>query len=142
MSAALDLRSHYRAVRQRINARALRVLPPPAPPPSLAVPAIIYAEPIGPRRPLFAQVSVAAATPARARKIVAEVAEKHGLTVDQLISYARSKHLVLARQELYWRLHAETTWSIKRIGDFLERDHTTVLHGIRRQRKLLLEAGE
>lgn len=141
MSAALDLRAHYAAVRRRINARALRVLPPPTE--NLAVPAIIYKSPIGPRRPLFSEVVVPLTSPIIARTIVQQVADKFGLTVEQLVSDSRRQHLVFARQELYWRLHMETTWSIARIGRFLDRDHTTVLHGIRKHRKLLLaEAGK
>ena len=143
MSAALDLRSHYRAVRERINARALRVLPPPAPPPSLAVPALIYDEPIGPRKPVLCEVVVPDSTPALVRKIVQEVGEKYGLSREQLCGEGRAAALVRARHELFWRLRRETTWSLPRLGRALNFDHTTLLNGIRKhQARLDAEAGK
>lgn len=140
MSAALDLRSHYRAVRQRINARALRVLPPPPKPVNLAVPAFIYEEAIGPRKPVLCEVVVPDSTAAIVRRIVQEVGEKHGLTREQLCGEGRAKHLAWARHEMFWRLRRETTWSLPRLGRALNRDHTSLLNGIRKH-QARLDAG-
>ena len=135
MSAALDLRSHYKAVRQRIHASAVRALPPP--PDCTISPAavVIYAEPIGPSRPLFADMAVSRTPMSVARGIVTEVAEKHGLTVEQLVGDCRMAAFIKARHELYWRLHTKTEWSLARIGRFVDRDHTSVRHGVIQYRK-------
>lgn len=67
------------------------------------------------------------------REIIRQVSDKHGITPKQLVSHARSRFLVKARNEAYYRMRRETILSLPQIGDkFGGRDHTTVLHGIRR----------
>jgi len=69
------------------------------------------------------------------RRIVIEVARKHGLTFVQLAGQQRFRKIVAARHECFWRLHNETTMSLPAIGRRLNRDHTTVLHGIKQHEK-------
>lgn len=78
----------------------------------------------------------------RGTVILREVAEKHKVSVEDLISERRHQYLVRPRQEVMYRLCTETDWSLPRIGRLLGgRDHTTVLHG-RRKFEALLNAGE
>ena len=77
----------------------------------------------------------------KVRQIVNEVREKHGLTEEQLVSDNRQRHLIACRQEIYWRLSRETAWSLSRIGHYMNRDHTTIIWGIRAHKRKL-EAGQ
>lgn len=74
--------------------------------------------------------------------IKATVARRHGVTVAQLEGPSRLKRFVLARQEAMWEMHATRLWSLPQIAWRLGgRDHTTVLHGVRRHQARLDEAG-
>ena len=66
--------------------------------------------------------------------IVAQVAEKYGVTVNELKSLRRTRGpLIQARFEACWRCRRETRFSTPQIGRAIGgRDHTTVLHAISR----------
>lgn len=68
-------------------------------------------------------------------RIVSEVSASTGVPVRDITSDRRNLHIVAARHEVFWRLHAETDWSVAEIGRRLGRDHTTILHGIRQHEK-------
>lgn len=71
-----------------------------------------------------------------------EVAAKHGFTVCEMESARRNRKLVNARHEAMWRMHKETSASLPMIGKVLGgKDHTTILHGIRRY-QARIDAGE
>jgi len=70
------------------------------------------------------------------RNIVAEVCRKHGTTIYEIIGQQRGRGIVLARHEAFYRLATETTMSMTQIGRHLgDRDHTTVLAGVRRHKE-------
>lgn len=75
------------------------------------------------------------------KAIAKEVADKHGVRVADILSPRRDAPTVRARHEAMWRCRNETTYSLPQIGKFLgNRDHTTVLHGIRKhQERMALE---
>ena len=54
-----------------------------------------------------------------------------GLTLDELRSRDRSRELVEARQDVALALR-RAGWTLTAIGKLLHRDHTTVIHGLRR----------
>ena len=65
--------------------------------------------------------------------IIAEVARETGLTVAMLVGDRRSRPIVAARHLAYWRVARETGASLAAIGRaFGDRDHTTIIHGIRK----------
>lgn len=79
----------------------------------------------------------------RARAIVKEVAREMEVSVMDIISTRRCRDYVMARQYIMWRLKRETTWSLPRIGQFLgNRDHTTILHGIRKWEERMKESND
>ena len=142
MSAALaEYRQRYKAARARLWGAAVKQEPVVRDILFLsAVPAMIYEAPIGPRRPLFADSIVLPTSRAKARQIVREVAEKHGFTVEEIVSMRRNQRLCDARNETYYRLKTETTWSYPRIGQFLgDRDHSTTIHGAKKHKKRIAE---
>lgn len=79
--------------------------------------------------------AVAEATPGagKVRAILAAVSATHGVTVDQIIGTGKTIPVAIARQDAMWRLKNETKMSLPQIGLALGgRDHTTILHGIRK----------
>jgi chromosomal replication initiation ATPase DnaA len=74
---------------------------------------------------------------ARTRGIIAEVAERHGVTVEALIGERRFVGLVVARHEAMYEIAKQNHgFSYPSIGKvFGGRDHTSVLHGVRRHCK-------
>lgn len=134
--------AHYAGVKSRLH----RTIKPPAkpiaplPPPQEALPTIVdrnsYAF-IGPRLRDFMCVGEDVVHPLPSplawRTIVSEVCLAHGVTYLELCSIRRAVRIVAARQEAAYRLHHETTMSLPQIGFKLGgKDHTTILHGIRR----------
>jgi chromosomal replication initiator protein len=90
------------------------------------------------------QMLVPASPHRSARDIVREVAEGHGLTVADLTGPSRLRYVCHARQEAMWLIRqvrssgGKPRFSLPFIGSLLgERDHTTVLHGVREHAKRL-----
>lgn len=69
------------------------------------------------------------------RSIAEQVAVKHDLSLADLKSASRMKPLARARFEYFARAH-EAGFSLPQIGRTMNRDHTTVLNGIRRHKEL------
>lgn len=84
----------------------------------------------------------AARTTLSAKAILLEVSRWSGISVLDLTSDRRAKPIVNARHCYFWRARNETARSLPYIGKLAGgRDHTTVLHGIRRFQSAL-DAGE
>lgn len=64
----------------------------------------------------------------RAKSIVAEVAERHGVSVSDIRGPRRLAHFVRARREAALRMRVELGISTIEIGKHLRRDHSTVLN--------------
>lgn len=135
-----ELHAHYKAVRARLDGGvkkepAVRLIyPEPAPAP--------YPDPLDSPAPVAVAVEVppAPAVPAEtpARKVLSEVADKHGMPPTVFRSQSRDAAYVLCRQEAAYRLKYELRFSLSQIGRLMgHRDHTTVLHAIRRYEKNL-----
>lgn len=90
------------------------------------------------RAPIVTEVPIAAN---HWRKIIAECAREAGLKVEDLTGPRRTFAIAVPRQKAMWRLQSELGWSLPRIGRHLGgRDHTTVLHGVRRHAQRIAEA--
>ena len=84
--------------------------------------------------------------------ITAEVAARHGVSVQEMLepdngTTTKTPRLVRARHEAWWEARLQRAadgrprFSYPMIGRFYGgRDHTTVMHGVRRHEKRLLEA--
>lgn len=78
------------------------------------------------------------AVPKHVMLILREVADAHGVSVDDIRGDRRLKHITLARHEACWRLRNETAYSTTQIGWFLGgKDHSSVMHGERRHAERL-----
>lgn len=72
--------------------------------------------------------------------IIDEICKKHKISLPEIRGNQRSREVVAARFEAYYRLSTETKFSLPQIGRLLGgKDHTSVLHGIRKY-KLRMEA--
>ncbi|EFL88307.1 helix-turn-helix domain-containing protein [Ahrensia sp. R2A130] len=72
----------------------------------------------------------------RWQRLLAKVADKHELTVDDMLGPRRFVEIARARQEFYYRATDELGASQPQIGRWVGRDHTSVLHGIRKHAML------
>ncbi len=68
----------------------------------------------------------------RAKEIIAEEAARCGLTAEDLAADTRLRDCVAARDMAIYRVRKETGLSLPKIGAFFNRDHTTVLHALRK----------
>lgn len=96
-------------------------------------------EPEGSPIPVIAPAPPSA-PPQPVRKMIPHIAKevclKHGVTKAQITGEVRQLYVARARQEIMWRCmrelpHATTTL----VGTFLNRDHTTVIHGCRKHQR-------
>lgn len=65
------------------------------------------------------------------KQIIARMAILHDVEVDEIVGPSRMRHICEAR----WAVMREMRnrgLSLGRIGQLLNRDHTTVMHGLRR----------
>ena len=66
------------------------------------------------------------------KKIAASVAEKHSISVDDLKSSKRHNHIVVARHEAFYLSLKYTSLSSPQIGNFFNKDYSTVLQGAKK----------
>lgn len=148
-ASARELRDHYRATRARIihSCRAAAGKPEeegrfpsfPPPPPEPSVPRLVYPHVavVGPTRPSRRPRGM----PPRVADVLVEVADRHEIGIAALRSRVRRREFVLARQEAMFILKTRFDLSLPAIGRYLGgRDHTTVLHGVRRHAERLQRA--
>src|ERR1700730_10946094 len=78
---------------------------------------------------------------ARYRSLVEQVAREYGTTFDAILSMERTDKIVRARQDAMFRLRREEGCSSSLIGRLMQRDHSTVLHGVRAHEERIAAAG-
>jgi chromosomal replication initiation ATPase DnaA len=66
-----------------------------------------------------------------------KVAEAHGVALREMFSPIREGPIVRARWDCWARLHSHGL-TAKQIGRIFDRDHSTVLHGLKRASELQL----
>lgn len=76
------------------------------------------------------------------RKFVAEVSKEYAIPANHILGPSRIAEVVEARQEVMRRAHAAGV-SFSRIGrDLGGRDHTTIIHGVRRAEERIMRDGK
>ena len=126
----LALSDHYKAVRARLNsgpparrAAYVSIAPPPPPEPEPEP------EPPAPEpAPLAFQYTMSAA-----RRIAQAALVPHGMTWTDAMGSSRTLPYTNARADVYKALRKHG-WSLKKIGLFCGRDHTTILNAIHPRR--------
>jgi chromosomal replication initiator protein len=91
-------------------------------------------------RPFVNRLGIRPARRPSIRDIQRLICERHQLTMTELLGAMHSRYIAWPRQEAYWLCAKETGASLPQIGRaFGDRDHTTVLHGIRQHKKRMGE---
>lgn len=70
-----------------------------------------------------------------AKGIIEEVSNQTMIPVRDILSKKRDRPTAHARQLCFYRIRHECNYSLPAIGRLFDRDHTTVLHGIRQETK-------
>jgi chromosomal replication initiation ATPase DnaA len=60
-----------------------------------------------------------------------EICKKHNLPIDEVLSDRQHRHLVKARQEIWYRIRIDLGMSYPEIGKRFNRDHSTIMHGVK-----------
>lgn len=143
-------RAHYASVKARLYGPrpVIRVPLPPALQPVPCGPRVRMARP---RDYIFIKPRGAGANKSSqggiwntiaAETIIQEAAGKHSVTAGQIKGQCRFKAVVAARFEVYHRLSTELGYSLPMIGKTVGgRDHSGVLHGLRKHKAMLEAAG-
>lgn len=127
-----DLQQHYKAVRARLWAGAPPVSLPPEPPaPAPAPPpALPTSEQF---REAHEMLKLAGIQGVPKWKLISrEICEKHKVSLDELKGPRRTPRYIPIRYELYYRLRTELGMSWGQIGKVVNRDHSTVLYGVKK----------
>lgn len=69
------------------------------------------------------------------KMILRDVALKHQCTIRDMTGPSRATRFIAARQEAFHRLAMETSMSFTQIGQKMNRDHSTVIHGIKKHQE-------
>lgn len=72
-------------------------------------------------------------------RILHAVAKHHGVDAADITGTSQKRHVVNARFELFYRLRIDLAMSYTKIGSICNRDHTTVMHGVKKIRQMLLD---
>lgn len=103
--------------------KAVTLLPEPEP------------EPMPFKRDILDLQSVPEALRAKlsAKVIVADIAKRHDVPIELVFGHCRNKRIVDARHEAVIAVRkAFPLWSLPQMGRFFNRDHTTILHALRK----------
>jgi chromosomal replication initiation ATPase DnaA len=71
----------------------------------------------------------------KTRSLIIPILKKYGVDWETMISHRRLGHLIIPRFEIYTVLR-DNGYSSPRIGMICNRDHTSILHGVRKFRSL------
>ena len=82
-------------------------------------------------------VRVADAPRETMRDIIERVADEYGFDYQHMIGPARFGLISRARQDAMHECWRTRRWSLPQIGRAFNRDHTTVLHGVRAHKRRL-----
>lgn len=121
-SCTADMLAHYAAVQHRLRhvpVKPMREIP--------ANPQPLIEAPTEPQRVDW-------------RTIAQSIADAHGVAMKEIIGDCRAKRIQPARQELYYRMVVERGLSLNEAARLLNRDHTSILYGLRRHMDRCSEA--
>lgn len=75
----------------------------------------------------------------RCRDIAVAISDERGVGIEEIRGNSRRRCIAVVRQEVMWAC-SKAGHSLKQIGSFLGKDHTTVLHGVRQHEQRLEES--
>jgi hypothetical protein len=142
-TTAADVVARCRAVRERLKAQraVVRTVAEPVAEP-VVEPAVLVAEEQQEPNPVFIErrivgASCALTSPPTVKSIIAVVCRHFGLSETQLLARRRDANIVWPRHVAMYLAQVLTCHSFPELGRrFGNRDHTTVLHAVRKVAKL------
>jgi len=118
-TSAAEMQEHYKA----LHARLFQAKPSPVVLPPASKPAKEFS---------VDHLPPGLQAKANARNIVAKVAERHGITVEDMYGKSRKSAFAVARWEAVDLVSkANPTWTLHQLGHFFNRDHTTIIHALK-----------
>jgi hypothetical protein len=72
-------------------------------------------------------------------RILHAVARKHEIDADEILGRSRRRAVIDARFEVFYRLRVELAFSYLKIAHLMRKDHSTIMHGVNKLRKKLLD---
>lgn len=127
-TSAEEMREHYRALQVRMSQPRQTKRPALIVVPKEAEPLVAKFREVKPLPQERALQPVAVA-----RRIIADVALKHEVSVKQILGDDRQAPVIEARREAMSLVYrANPNWSLVKMGRFFNRDHTTILHALRK----------
>lgn len=72
-------------------------------------------------------------------RVLHAVAAHHKIDASEITGFSRKRHVTQARFEVFYRLRVDLNMSYTKISQLMKRDHTTVLHGVNKMKKMLLD---
>lgn len=129
-STGAEMIAHYAAIKRRREAMRAPA-PKPKPRPVVCAPKIIPEPPLVPPQPPEDRELVF--RPLTMRQICNAVSRRAKIGIRDIASTRRHANVVRPRQMAMYLIKTLTTFSFPQIGRFLGgRDHTTILHGVKK----------
>lgn len=72
-------------------------------------------------------------------RIIHAVAKKYEVDPEEIMGICRRRIVVVARFEIFYRLRVDLAFSYPKISHIMKKDHSTVIHGVNKIRKKLLD---
>lgn len=123
-SSGVEAAAASTAARNRLRAPMLLA----APKPSIVIPP----EPEAVALPPDHNAPLNLLGPCHWRFLVAVAALRHGVKPEDIIGRSKPKALAAARSDAFYLAASHTAYSIARIGRLFGRDHTTILHSLKK----------
>lgn len=133
-SCSAEAAAAAQAARSRLRRIAVR---PPAPPDVPAPPPMPPAPQQQVDIPFGAPLNML--TTCHWRFLVAVTALRHRVPIEEIMGRSRSRAFAAARHQALYLVAAHTPYSIARIGRMFGRDHTTVLHSLKKFSPIIRE---
>jgi hypothetical protein len=92
-----------------------------------------------PRLPPLPGLVISETGKIRWMRILHHVAKQHGLEPSDILSESRKRHIINARFEVFYRLRIDLAMSYTKIAILFGKDHSTIVHGVGKVRKKLLD---
>ena len=150
-SEEADMNSHFRNRRTEDRSRTYRAIPRGAAPPLFSRNSAKTGQQRNrnqsPTRKAIATIPPPARQPeprpsetpfqyqTPAREALQAVSTRTCVPIADILGRNRRPPIAAARHEAVWRVRQATGWSLPRLGRFFKRDHTTVLHSLRKMEK-------
>ena len=74
--------------------------------------------------------------------LLAEICKRYHVTIADLAGRSRKQRIAWARQEAFYEMRQHATLSFPAIGKIFNRDHTTIMHGVKQVTRRRREAAQ